>query len=393
MTHMAAFRIMTRATSLSNEDADPNGRELKEGNLVRGESGVIRIGQSIASGGEGTIYSTDRNGKVAKIYLPKCRTTFRQAKVRKMAEAHLSCPGICFPEEVLYDLRGRFVGFLMDQAEGKTLAVTVMQPMRMKILFPEWDEKDSASLCRVILEKVQYLHSMGIIMGDVNPGNILMKDSDTVCFVDTDSYQIEDFPCPVGKPDYTAPEMFHHGTVDYPRGLRTMDQDNYSVSVLLFQILIRGKSPYTAVGSGMSEHGTRIFPYREDGTDSGAIPPGKWNSYWCSLSKNIRKAFCSTFVAGEKHSAPGRRYSALEWLSLVDSFQEELTGSDSQKSGKKAQRARKRLGGRTNAHRTGTAWTVTVCLLKAGFNISLGIALAAHVSYFLHLAGYISPLF
>ena len=42
-----------------------------------------------------------------------------------------------------------------------------------------------------------YLHERNIIMGDINALNILVVSPTEVYFVDTDSYQIEEFPCPV----------------------------------------------------------------------------------------------------------------------------------------------------------------------------------------------------
>ena len=67
-------------------------------------------------------------------------------------------------------------------------------------------------------------------MGDLNPTNIMVKFSEKVFFVDTDSYQIEDFPCPVGTPDYTAPEIQNRKKYDF---LRSIGNENFAVATLL----------------------------------------------------------------------------------------------------------------------------------------------------------------
>lgn len=358
------FRIRTEVTALSNHDADPGAIMPQEGEWVRGASGLIRLQKKIAEGGEGIVYSASTSGKAAKIYKPGFCTSLRKEKVRLLTDKCLSCPGICFPEEILYDLKGHFVGFLMDMAEGKSLAVTVMNPILLRKKFPDWEEQDDVQLCRTILEKVQYLHRMGIIMGDVNQGNILIKDPTTVYFVDTDSYQVEDLPCPVGKDDFTAPELFADGRVDFSKTLRTMDQDNYAISILLFEILIHGKSPYTVAGNHAAQKGTRLFPYRVDGIKTDAVPIGSWNDYWSGLPDSVREAFYSTFSSGEKHNVPGQRLTEAEWLAIFGQCPE-----------KKAQ----------------ITWLLS--LLKVGFNTAVGISIGAHICYFLRLAGYALPAF
>lgn len=362
MNHTSPFRVCTNVTVLSNDDIDSSIRMPLENEMVRSINGLIRLGKSIAEGGEGKIFETDRPGKTAKIYKVGCRSELRREKVNMLAGRHLSYPGICFPEEVLYDRDGNFIGFLMDRAEGESLAVTVMNPVLLRKKFPDWKDADLARLCVTILKKVQYLHSMGIIMGDVNQGNILVKSPETVYFVDTDSYQVEGLPCPVGTAEFTAPELLKKGVVDYSKILRTRDQDYYAVSVLLFEILIHGKYPYAVVrNDDTNGQEGRIFPYRRNGMKSELVPPGKWNTYWSEMPGNIRKAFCSTFISGEKHNAPGKRYSEQKWLRLIGSYQKRLRRAESESS-----------------------WGF-MFLCRTAFNIGTGIFLGAHIWYFLRM--------
>ena len=71
-----------------------------------------------------------------------------------------------------------------------------------------------------------------------------MSDNDSVCWVDVDSMQIEDYPCTVGTERFRAPEL--HG--NYGGFLRTCSHDAYALSVLLFMTLTLGLSPFSRPG-------------------------------------------------------------------------------------------------------------------------------------------------
>jgi len=74
---------------------------------------------------------------------------------------------------------------------------------------------------------------------------ILVKDENKVYFIDTDSFQIEGYPCPVGMISYTRP--LHHKK-RYNSYLRTKADDIFAVTILVFQILMLGKHPYSFKG-------------------------------------------------------------------------------------------------------------------------------------------------
>lgn len=98
------------------------------------------------------------------------------------------------------------------------------------------------TLCITILKKLKYLHDRNVILGDINPNNILVVSPTEVYFVDTDSYQIEGFPCPVGTINFTAPEIQRK---DFSTFLRTIGNERFAVATLLFMIMLPGKPPYS----------------------------------------------------------------------------------------------------------------------------------------------------
>lgn len=275
---------------------------------------LITLGDKIASGGEGVIYRTNTN-YVAKIYKRENITRLKHEKIRKMLEFKLQCNGICFPVAIIYNLQKQFVGYLMPLAQGKELQRSIfIKPIFLKT-FPNWKRRDTVELCITILEKIKYLHDRNILMGDINPANVLVVSPKEVYFVDTDSYQIETLPCPVGTINYTAPEIQGKRYSDF---LRTQGNENFAVATLLFMILLPGKAPYAQQGGvdpvanikGMN------FSYPLGDQGSKQTPDGPWRFIWSHLTYDVKKAFYNTFRNGGENSTEHTRLSVDDWLKL-----------------------------------------------------------------------------
>ncbi|MDR1486287.1 MAG: hypothetical protein LBT09_15900 [Planctomycetaceae bacterium] len=170
----------------------------------------------------------------------------------------------------------------MPKAVGKPLGHHLFHPSFAKTNL-QWNRKHSTQLAITILKKIEYLHSLNILIGDINPMNILVVDEKNVYFVDCDSYQVEDHPCPVGTPVFTAPEI--QGK-DFKTFLRTKDHELFAVATLLFMIFMPGKAPYGHEGGeGVAENikqGHFPYCYKEKATVN--APKGKWKFCWSHLA-------------------------------------------------------------------------------------------------------------
>ena len=91
------------------------------------------------------------------------------------------------------------------------------------------------------------LHSRGYVIGDVNESNFLVSEQALVTIVDCDSMQVRGpgrtFLCEVGKDEYIAPELYYDRSA-----VRRADQDNFSLAILLFLMLMEGFSPFDGIG-------------------------------------------------------------------------------------------------------------------------------------------------
>ena len=89
------------------------------------------------------------------------------------------------------------------------------------------------------------MHEAGIVVGDVNQGNLLVDETMRVRFIDCDSFQIQSgddtFLCPVGTPHFTPPELQGKKLRETPR---TPDHDRFGLAVLMFHLMFVGRHPF-----------------------------------------------------------------------------------------------------------------------------------------------------
>lgn len=300
-----------------------------ENDEVRISSGFIRLGREMGAGGEATVYEVGEY--VAKIYKKEKISKNKYEKINLLITKGISCEGVCFPTEIIYNKQGEFVGYLMKKAKGFNLSKSVFAPKPVfQKRFPTWKKRDTVELCLTILNKIKYMHDRNIIIGDINPANILVVSPKEVYFVDTDSYQIEDYPCPVGTINFTAPEI--QGNKSYSEYLRTVGNENFAIATLLFMIMLPGKPPYSQQG-GEEPRKNIIkmdFSYPFGDHSNKKTPEGPWRYIWSHLTYDIKKAFYHTFRKDGQYASEDNRLSVYEWIKL---FKEYLLLLDSGKFG------------------------------------------------------------
>lgn len=285
--------------------------ELKQNDVAfAGRHNPVRLGATLGVGGEGTVYRTDRLHRVCKIYHPDRLTVGVQRKIELMASRPVAVPGLCWPEEPVYDADGTFRGFLMAEAAGEPLAAGLFHPYPWLGERPTWTRRDSVRVAVDILEKIAYLHGLGVLLGDINAGNFLVDARGKVFLVDCDSYQVEGYPCPVGHPNFVAPEIQN---VKFTEFLRTEEHELFAVATLLFMIMIPGKAPYSHQGGTDVAADIRVghFPYPLGKKGQQKAPEGVWRLCWSHLSRSIKEQFYQSFHQDHRGQ---RRVAVGDWL-------------------------------------------------------------------------------
>jgi serine/threonine protein kinase/rRNA-processing protein FCF1 len=273
-------------------------------------AGRVQLTKELAEGGEGTIFETSIPDVVCKVYFEDRITEDRKRKLERMVTRPAPAPTVCWPLERVYNDHVEFVGYLMPRAQGIVLNDVVFMPRVLPETFPRWGRVELVQLAIATLTLIKKLHDLNVIIGDINQNNFMVTEQCEVYLVDTDSCQIEEFPCPVGTVLFTPPELIG---CTYANVLRTKEQEMFAVATLLFMILQLGKPPYSSQDGGdLAEAIKRQrFPYKKVVGGVSSKPFGTYKFIWSNFSKALKDDFCEIFADGRRVPEPdtsGGRY-------------------------------------------------------------------------------------
>ncbi|MEZ2251225.1 tetratricopeptide repeat protein [Microcoleus sp.] len=303
---------------------------------------VIDLGSEIARGGEGAIHPYPPDASlVAKVYHANKLKDIDSDKLRVMltnppddsvAKSH-GCVSIAWPVDLLLSIDGseQIMGFLMPRVPMQQVRPIhdYYSPKTRREKNLGFNYLSLHRTARNFAAAMSALHAKQYVIGDVNESNILVYDTAMVTLVDTDSFQVRDFQqgkvyrCPVGKAEYTPPELQHKTFADYDR---TTEHDLFGLGVLIFQLLMEGTHPFAGVYQGNGEppllekrilaghfpHGTKTVPYRP----APNAPPFE------VLHPTLRQLFVRCFEDG--HNNPQARPDARSWVKALEAAEKAL---------------------------------------------------------------------
>lgn len=292
---------------------------------VRDAAGKPRqIGLELARGGQATVYRVPGSPPMlAKIY-PGPLNDDTRAKIDWMIAHHPPLNGVvsghvpvAWPTELLWDSKRNPVGFLMPQAVDAVPILKASNPRTRRRELPSFDLRYLYRTARNLAVAVNAVHENGYVIGDLNESNILITRRALVTIIDTDSFQVTAngrvFHCPVGKVEFTAPEL---QGASFEHVLRTRAHDHFALAVMLFQLTMNGNHPYRSIWTGTSDPpslGEKIalgcFPYAPAKRHP-VLPPNDQPSL-SILYPQLESLFQRAFVQG--HRSPIQRPSAQEW--------------------------------------------------------------------------------
>src|SRR3954447_19341444 len=217
-----------------------------------------RIGPEIARGGEATIYGVpEQSSLLAKIY-PAPITGDTRAKLQWMIDHPL--PGsnghilISWPMELICNAAQQPIGFLMPRVIQSVTLLKVINPRIRQRELPKFDLRYLYRTARNLAIAVRAVHRSGYVIGDINESNVLVDRNALVTIIDADSFQVKAgekvFPCPVGKIEYTPPEL--QGSA-LNQVVRTPAHDLFALAVIMFQLVMNGNHPFRSVWTGTGE--------------------------------------------------------------------------------------------------------------------------------------------
>lgn len=306
---------------------------FKEGAVLYATDGInsipLTVGGLVGEGGEGAVYDVSiRNGynssAVIKLFNngdPGDKKPFySRKKVELLVKSKLRNPSVCFPEMIATTASGKVVGYVMPKVKGITLHKLLMSAKTsISKAFPGATKKEMVQLCIAIITAVKYLHDRNIIIGDLQWDNIIVESPTKISIIDTDSFQLNEFTCPVGKVAFTGPERQNQAYGTY---MRKLSDDLFALATIIFLIMIPGKFPYDMRGGDDVQQNiiNGDFSYANGENANGLAPMGNWRFCWSHLPKELKDALYSTFRKGEKYNSPDTRLNAGQWLSIFQRY-------------------------------------------------------------------------
>ena len=298
---------------------------------VRSRDGTkIVLGNIVGRGGEGEVFGVaGSEDLVVKLYKQDARRG-RARKVEAMAD--LRTEGleefVAWPRFAVYsDKRARdFVGFAMRRVPPSSHPIHELYGTSSRLTrFPGRDWRFLLRAAENFATGIAAVHAAGHVVGDINHSNTLVDGQAIVSFIDADSFQVatkgEVFPCQVGVPDFTAPEL---QGVNLSGIQRSPQHDLFGLGVMVFQLLFLGRHPFSGVfdvgdvplGDAIRQ---RLFAYssRVHGV---APPPGTLNP--ATAGQDLASLFETCFTTSDTTALP--RPLAGRWVDTLKSLQGEL---------------------------------------------------------------------
>jgi DNA-binding helix-hairpin-helix protein with protein kinase domain len=286
----------------------------------------LQLGKKLGQGGEGAVFDTTHNGEnvAAKIY-SHALPPEQQAKLRAMAQVgdtYLKQIA-AWPISVLLTKRpGPVAGFTMPKFSGYHAVHELYGVGSRRHTFPKADFAFLVGAARNIAAAFDAIHAHGHAIGDVNENNIIVSHQGTVKLLDCDSFHVNtpstSFPCTVGVPHYTPPEL--QGLGSFHGVTRTANHDNFGLAVLIFQLLFMARHPFSGIpkipGDLPLDRSIKEFRFAY-GADRLArlndMPPKALGLDY--LPTGIGDLFWRAFTeTGVKHGRP----KAKEWVAALD---------------------------------------------------------------------------
>jgi DNA-binding helix-hairpin-helix protein with protein kinase domain len=286
------------------------------------------LGKQIGKGGEGKVYALQScSDHAVKIYHDIWRLQ-RESKVRAMVAGQLAGTTdlVAFPAEIVTDVQGSFIGFIMRLYSGYKTIHELYGPKSRKQHFPKADYRFLVRAALNVARAVGKVHQAGCVIGDFNHSGVLIAQDATVSLIDADSFQFvregRAYPCGVGVVDFTPPEL--HG-VSLGSVTRTRSHDHFGLAVAIFHLLAMGKHPYAgrfaggdiSMGDAIAQNRFAFSLARRNETRT-TPPPGSVSLK--DFPTPIARAFEAAFGLD-----PAARPDALQWIAVLKELEGALS--------------------------------------------------------------------
>lgn len=304
---------------------------MRATHLVDDRGNPVALGRELGRGGEGAVFDiAGRPDAVAKIYLkpPNAQHTAKLTAMAGMASASL-LKIAAWPTGTLHDSAGKVAGFTMPKVGGHQPIFKLYGPKPRLQEFPKADWRFLIHAAMNAARSFSAVHSTGLVIGDVNHGNLVVAQDATVRMIDCDSFQVttakQTWFCTVGVGTHQPPEM--QGRDSYAGVVRTPNHDNFGLAVIVFQLLCMARHPFAGRSLGPGEPpsiedaiaASRYAYSRDRSRTKMDVPPGSLPIE--ALTPELQNLFEEAFAPG---AVSGGRPVADRWVSALGGLAADL---------------------------------------------------------------------
>lgn len=298
------------------------GEKLK--GLATGRT--YELGAFINGGGEGKVYGVRGSSDLAaKIYF----SPLSRQKAKKLAQMiRMTNPDLAkisaWPVDIVVNAKKQPLGLLMPYVADGTPLHLLLNPKTRRQRMPQLDYGNLVRIGENIARAVAALHNAGIVIGDINGQNFLVRSNGHVHAIDCDSMQIaanRKWLSGVGVEEYVPPELQGQSLT---KVRRTTDHDVFAMAVLLFELLNLGRHPFAGhpeipLGAAIRQ-GAHVFSRRPPPRSLYAVFGLKPSQV---LDREIMELFARSFAKPGVLQAASRP-SAQEWSAALKRFKASL---------------------------------------------------------------------
>jgi DNA-binding helix-hairpin-helix protein with protein kinase domain len=292
----------------------------------------VILGAELGRGGEAAVYLVEGQPElVAKIYHqpPNSEKTEKLAQMVKLQSERLLALA-AWPVGGLF-LPGRrsMAGFLMKNVSRfKDIHLLYNPKSRTREFTPKANWRFLIHSASNVARAFAVIHENGHVIGDVNQSNVRVSpETAIVNLVDCDSFQISAngkvYPCEVGVPLYTPPELQDK---EFREVVRTPNHDNFGLAVLIFHLLFMGRHPFAGKFLGHGEMpiekaiAEQRFAFARDARRTQMLPPPA-SITLAQVPEEIGDLFTGAF--GPDGAVKGRP-DGRQWIAQLDALANRL---------------------------------------------------------------------
>nr|BFE61482.1 hypothetical protein GCM10020063_060080 [Dactylosporangium thailandense] len=225
--------------------------------LIDEQGRVLRLGDKLGEGGEGAVYRLAGHESLAvKVYTAPL-TAERARKISILSQWNRQAVDrfAAWPSGLVLDEHRRPRGLLLPAVKGGWDVHHLYTPSSRRQHFPSANWRFLLHVSTNIARAFATVHDQGLVIGDVNPGSILVLADGTVRLIDVDSFQVPvpgaaPLLCTVAVALFLPPEL---RGASLSSTVRTSDHDAFGLAVTLFQLLMLGRHPFAGRYLGPGE--------------------------------------------------------------------------------------------------------------------------------------------